>query len=155
MPEDFVPGADELLDATDERILNRLASLYAAIDPVPSDLLERIDFSLAVAELEADIAELTRGELVGVRGEATDSVTFTSGSLSLMVTTVVSAHHVRIDGWVTSAGAEVDAVAEGVTRTVVADEAGRFSLDDVPRGHVHFVVRREGYRPVITPSMEV
>ena len=90
-----------------------------------------------------------------VRGEVTDSVTFTSGSLSLMVTTVVSAHHVRIDGWVTSAGAEVDAVAEGVTRTVVADEAGRFSLDDVPRGHVHFVVRREGYRPVITPSMEV
>lgn len=155
MPEDFVPGADELLDATDERILNRLASLYSAIDPVPSDLLERIDFSLAVAELEADIAELTRGELVGVRGEVTDSVTFTSGSLSLMVTTVVSAHHVRIDGWVTSAGAEVDAVAEGVTRTVVADEAGRFSLDDVPRGHVHFVVRREGYRPVITPSMEV
>ncbi len=155
MPEDFVPGAEELLDATDERILNRLASLYSAIDPVPSDLLERIDFSLAVAELEADIAELTRGELVGVRGEVTDSVTFTSGSLSLMVTTVVSAHHVRIDGWVTSAGAEVDAVAEGVTRTVVADEAGRFSLDDVPRGHVHFVVRREGYRPVITPSMEV
>ena len=155
MPEDFVPGAEELLDATDERILNRLASLYSAIDPVPSDLLERIDFSLAVAELEADIAELTRGELVGVRGEVTDSVTFTSGSLSLMVTTVVAAHHVRIDGWVTSAGAEVDAVAEGVTRTVVADEAGRFSLDDVPRGHVHFVVRREGYRPVITPSMEV
>ena len=155
MPEDFVPGADELLDATDERILNRLASLYSAIDPVPSDLLERIDFSLAVAELEADIAELTRGELVGVRGEVTDSVTFTSGSLSLMVTTVVSAHHVRIDGWVTSAGAEVDAVAEGVTRTVVADDAGRFSIDDLPRGHVHFVVRREGYRPVITPSIEV
>ena len=155
MPEDFVPGAEELLDATDERILNRLASLYSAIDPVPSDLLERIDFSLAVAELEADIAELTRGELVGVRGEVTDSVTFTSGSLSLMVTTVVSAHHVRIDGWVTSAGAEVDAVAEGVTRTVVADDAGRFSIDDLPRGHVHFVVRREGYRPVITPSIEV
>lgn len=155
MPEEFVPGADELLDATDDRILARLASLYSAIDPVPSDLLERIDFSLAVAELEADIAELTRGELVGVRGESTDSVTFTSGSLSLMVTTVVSAHHVRIDGWVTSAGAEVDAVAEGVTRTVVADDAGRFSIDDLPRGHVHFVVRREGYRPVITPSIEV
>lgn len=155
MPEDFVPGADELLDATDERILTRLATLYSSIDPMPSDLLERIDFSLAVAELEADIAELTHGELAGVRGDETDSVTFTSGSLSLMVTTVVAAHHVRIDGWVTSPGAEVDAVAEGVTRTVVTDDAGRFSLDDVPRGHIHFVVRREGYRPVVTPSMEV
>ncbi len=155
MADELIPGADELLDATDERILTHLATLYTRIDPVPADLLERIDFRLAVAELEADIAELTRGELVGVRGEETDSVTFTSGSLSLMVTTVVSAHRARIDGWVTSPGAEVDAVAEGVTRSVVADDDGRFSLDDVPRGHVHFVVRRDGYRPVITPSMEI
>ncbi len=122
---------------------------------MPFDLVERIDFALAVAELEADIAELTRGELVGVRSEETDSVTFTSGSLSLMVTTVRSAHHVRIDGWVTSPGAEVDVVGEGVTRTVTADATGRFSLDEIPRGRAHFVVRREGYRPVITPSMEI
>ena len=25
----------------------------------------------------------------------------------------------------------------------------------VPRGHAHFVVRRDGYRPVITPSVEL
>ncbi|MFT4109193.1 carboxypeptidase-like regulatory domain-containing protein [Propionicimonas sp.] len=155
MTDDTYPGADELLDATDERILAGLATLYDLVDPVPTDLAQRIDFALAVAELEADIAELTRGELVGVRGEETDSVTFTSGSLSLMVTTVVAAHQVRIDGWVTSAGAEVDAVAEGVTRSTVADDAGRFALDNLPRGRVHFVVRRDGYRPVITPSMEL
>ena len=91
------------------------------------------------------------GDLVGVRSEETDSVTFTSGSLSLMVTTVVSAHHVRVDGWVTSPGAEVDVVGEGVTRTVTADGAGRFSVEEIPRGRAHFVVRRDGYRPVITP----
>ncbi|MGC3995109.1 MAG: carboxypeptidase-like regulatory domain-containing protein [Propionicimonas sp.] len=155
MADDTYPGADDLLDATDDRILAGLATLYETIDPVPADLAERIDFTLAVAELEADIAELTRGELVGVRGEETDSVTFTSGSLSLMVTTVVAAHHVRIDGWVTSPGATVDAVAEGVTRSSVTDDSGRFALDDLPRGRVHFVVRRDGYRPVITPSMEL
>lgn len=155
MTEDIIPGADEPLDATDERLLSRLATLYATLDPAPPDLLERIDFALAVAELEADIAELTRGELVGVRGDETDSVTFTSGTLSLMITTVVAAHRVRIDGWVTSPDAEVDVVAQGETRTVAADDAGRFALDNVPRGRVHFVVRREGYRPVITPSMEL
>jgi hypothetical protein len=155
MPEDFYPGADEPIDAIDQRILAGLATLYATIDPVPSDLLERIDFALAVAELEADIAELTAGELVGARGDATDSVTFTSGSLSLMITTVTSVHHARIDGWVTDPGSTVDAVAEGVTRSATADDLGRFSMDAVPRGRVHFVVRREGYRPVITPSVEI
>lgn len=149
------PGADDPLDTTDHGLLSALATVYTALDPVPSGLLERIDFTLAVAELEADIAELTRGELVGVRGEETDSVTFTSGSLSLMVTTVVAVHHVRIDGWVTSPGAEIDVVAQGETRTVTADENGRFAVDAVPRGRTHFVVRRDGYRPVITPSMEL
>lgn len=155
MPDESFAGADAPIDDVDERILGRLATLYAAVDPVPSDLVERIDFTIAVAELEADIAELTRGELVGVRGEETDSVTFTSGSLSLMVTTVTSAHQARIDGWVTDPGADVDVVAEGVTRSVTADDSGRFSVDGVPRGHVHFVVRRDGYRPVITPSVEI
>ena len=153
MAEDITP--DGQIDAADERILAQLATLYDTIDPVPFGLLDRIDFALAVAELEADIAELTRGELAGVRGEETDSVTFTSGSLSLMVTTVVSARHVRVDGWVTSPGAEIDVVGEGVTRTVAADDSGRFAVEDVPRGRAHFVVRREGYRPVITPSIEI
>jgi hypothetical protein len=122
---------------------------------MPSGLLERIDFAIAVAELEADIAELTMGELIGARSEQTDSVTFTSGSLSLMVTTVVSVHHVRVDGWVTSPAAVVDVVGEGVTRTVTADGDGRFSVEGVPRGRAHFVVRRDGYRPVITPAIEI
>lgn len=148
-------GADQPIDATDTLLLRQLAGIHDLLDPVPAGLLERIDFALAVAELEADIAELTMGDLVGVRSEETDSVTFTSGSLSLMVTTVRSAHHVRIDGWVTSPEAEVDVVGEGITRTAAADTSGRFSLDEIPRGRAHFVVRREGYRPVITPSMEI
>jgi hypothetical protein len=148
-------GADQPIDATDRLLLRQLAGIHDLLDPVPPGLLERIDFAIAVAQLEADIAELTMGDLVGVRSEETDSVTFTSGSLSLMVTTVRSAHHVRIDGWVTTAGAEVDVVGEGVTRTATADATGRFSLDEIPRGRAHFVVRREGYRPVITPSMEI
>jgi hypothetical protein len=72
-----------------------------------------------------------------------------------MITTVTSVHHARIDGWVTDPGSTVDAVAEGVTRSATADDSGRFSMDAVPRGRVHFVVRRDGFRPVITPSVEI
>lgn len=148
-------GADKPIDATDQLLMQDLAGIHDLLDPVPPGMLERIDFAIAVAELEADIAELTMGELAGVRSEETDSVTFTSGSLSLMVTTVVGARHVRVDGWVTSPGAEVDVVGEGVTRTTLADDGGRFSVDGLPRGRAHFVVRRVGYRPVITPSVEI
>ena len=40
-------------------------------------------------------------------------------------------------------------------QALTADVTGRFALDEIPRGRAHFVVRREGYRPVITPSMEI
>jgi hypothetical protein len=146
---------DDPIDALDLRILDDLAGLWEALDPVPPELVTDIGFSLAVAELEAEIAELSRGELLGVRGEETDSVTFTSGDLSLMITTVASARRVRVDGWVTAADAEVDVVAQGVTRSVTPGPGGRFSFDELPRGRAHFVVRREGYRPVITPAIEI
>lgn len=147
--------ADQALDEGDEAILAELAALYERIDPVPFDLTERIGFAIAVAELEAEIAELSLAEPVGMRGEETDSVTFTSGSLSVMITTVVSGRRVRVDGWVTSPDAAVDAVAEGVTRSALADAQGRFSIDDLPRGRAHFVIRREGLRPVLTPPIEI
>ena len=154
MDEDF-PGSAEPIDATDRLLLAELATVHDLLDPPPAGLVERIGFALAVAELEADIAELTREQLVGVRSDETDTVTFTSGSLSLMVTTVVAARQVRIDGWVTSPGAEVDVVGVGITRSATADDTGRFSVDGIPRGSAHFIVRREGYRPVITPSIEI
>jgi hypothetical protein len=148
-------GADQPIDTGDQRILRELGGIHDLLDPMPSELLERIEFAIAVAELEADIAELSMGELVGARSEQTDSVTFTSGALSLMVTTVVSVHHVRVDGWVTSPSAEIDVVGEGLTRTATADGDGRFSVEGIPRGRAHFVVRRDGYRPVITPAIEI
>lgn len=147
------PGATaELLDDLDGSILDAIAGVYEAVDPVPAGLLDRLRFRLTVASLEA---ELTTRDLVGVRGDDTDSVTFTAGSLKLMITTVASARHVRVDGWVTSPGAGVEAVAEGVTRSSVADANGRFVIDELPRGRVHFAVTRDGYRQVVTPSIDL
>ena len=88
------PDLDELaageIDATDLENLARVATLYDTLDPVPPGLVDRIQFGITLDALHAEIAELTRsGDLVGVRGEATSeaqNVTFTSASLSTMVT---------------------------------------------------------------------
>ena len=110
------PSLDELalgeIDAVDVENLNRMAQLYDALDPVPSGLVDRIQFGITLDALHAEIAELQRsGDLAGVRSEAgTDAqtVTFTSASLSTMVTITPSGpDRVRIDGWVAPGGGVV------------------------------------------------
>jgi hypothetical protein len=158
---DALAAAD--IDDTDLRILGRVARLYDTLDPVPSGLVERIAFGITLDALHAELAELQRtGELAGVRsGEATEAqtVTFTSASLSLMITiSPVSAEFARIDGWVAPGGGaliELRTTAERLHRTADAD--GRFVFESAPRGLAQFVVRQSGdglQPPVITPSIE-
>jgi len=162
------PGLGELaagqIDAEDVRVLRRTAELYDALDPVPTGLLDRIQFGITLDALHAEIAELQRtGDLAGVRsGEATEAqtVTFTSVSLTTMVTiTPTSADRARIDGWAAPGGGVlVELRLVGDSLHTVADADGRFVFDDVPRGLVQFVLRSPsvaGGRPVITPSIEI
>lgn len=160
-------------DAIDERdmtALHAVRELWSRADPVPAGLAERMKFAITVHALHAEVAELMDSALLVTRGDAatkadatpTESVTFTAASVSLMVTASVredDESRVKIDGWVTKGGAEVDAVSRETTVTVVADEHGRFVVDDVARGPVHFVVRTTpsdpGARPVITPTVEL
>lgn len=146
------------LGEADLRVLADLAEVYRRLDPVPGGLVERIDFAINLAQMEAEIAEITRGALVGVRAdeEPTDTITFTSPSVSLMVSLAVTGSRVRIDGWVTAGGAEVDVLCGAWSATVVADAAGRFSLEGVPRGQAHFVIRPgPGARRVVTPTVDL
>src|SRR3954470_4345234 len=82
--------ASEPIDAEDERVLERMAALFDRLDPVPTGLVDRITFGITLDALHAEIAELQRtGDLAGVRSTgATEAktVTFTSASLSLMIT---------------------------------------------------------------------
>lgn len=160
------PSLDDLaageLDSSDRATLHRMAQLYEVLDPVPTGLVDRIRFGITLDALHAEIAELQRSsDLAGVRsaGEpATQTVTFTSASLSTMVTiTPTSAGRVRLDGWVAPGGGvlvELRIVDE--TRTTTADADGRFVFDDVPRGLAQFTLRAPGeHPPVVTPSIEV
>ena len=52
-----------------------MAQLYDTLDPVPSGLVDRIQFGITLDALHAEIAELQRsGDLVGVRAEASTDV---------------------------------------------------------------------------------
>lgn len=159
--------AAEPLDGEDVAILLALADFYHRNDGVPAGLVDRLTFTVALAEMEAELAELhdVDRDLVGVRGEDAEqarTITFTSGSLSAMVT--VSAEDVdtvRIDGWMAPAEAvDVDLRLAAGRRRISSDPDGRFVFTDVPHGLVTLVFRgepdgRSGQGPVITPTFQL
>jgi hypothetical protein len=154
--------ADEPLDAQDGRILNRVARLFDRIDPVPNELVERLQFAISLEALNAELAELQQlDSLSAARGaDETKTLTFTSESLTTMVTvTEAGPDRVRIDGWCApGAGASVELRQVANSIQVEADEDGRFVFDDVAHGLTRFVVRKghdTGANPVITPAVEL
>ncbi|MFN2562491.1 MAG: carboxypeptidase regulatory-like domain-containing protein [Jatrophihabitans sp.] len=161
------PDLDQLaageLDDVDDRILSAVAARYSEVDPMPSGLVDRVQFGITLDALHGEIAELERGSMVGVRSDnATEAqtVTFTSSTLSLMITiSPTSADEARIDGWVVpGAGAVVDLRLVDGLLSETADADGRFVFHAVRRGFAQFIVRLPGddtRPPVITPSIEV
>lgn len=162
------PGLAELaagqLDGQDELVLRQTASVYDSLDPVPAGLVDRVQFSITLDSLHAEIAELQRtGDLTGVRSsEATEAqtVTFTSASLTTMVTiTALSASRARLDGWVApGGGVSVELRVVDGSRHTTADADGRFVFDDVPRGLAQLVLRPPAgstNSTVVTPSIEI
>ena len=159
--------AAEPLDGEDVAILLALADFYSRNDGVPDGLVDRLAFTVALAEMEAELAELhvVERDLVGARGEDAEqarTITFASASLSAMVTVSTDdVDTVRIDGWVAPAEAmDVDLRLAAGQRRISSDPDGRFVFTDVPHGLVTLVFRGEpdgdtGRGPVITPTFEL
>jgi hypothetical protein len=159
--EQLAAGA---VDETDLRILRHMAELYERADPVPTGLVERIQFGITLDALHAEIAQLQRSaELTGVRSSGapdTQSITFTSTSLTTMVTiTVLSADYVRVDGWLAPVGeVSVELRTRDRTFSVTSDPDGRFVFESVPRGLAQFAMHRgagEDGPGVVTPTIEI
>lgn len=157
---DVPPDAE--LDDVDDALLARIAALYDALDPVPEQLAENICLSLALAELDADLAAFERTDSgVGVRSsdyQRVTSLTFSVGSWSMLVNvTPLDGTFVRLDGWVTgNTDARIE-LRERSRSTVVPAADGRFSFARVERGLAQFLITGSapGARPVITPHVEV
>ncbi len=155
--------AGQPLSAADVLILQRLAALHSSLDPVPDDLVERIQFEISLDALNAELAELQHRpmEELAARGAGSDEVTtltFTSDRLTTMISvTGTGADTVRIDGWLAPGGtARVELRQVSGQWETDADSDGRFVFEDVSLGLSRFVVHLgDEAAPVITPAVEL
>ncbi|QNN54425.1 carboxypeptidase regulatory-like domain-containing protein [Nocardioides mesophilus] len=150
--EPQVPGAGRPLDGADTALLQEVAAMYDAVDPVPDDLVARVRFALALDEVFEEVAEMTRlpAESGSVRSDTastgstvrTDTLTFSADRLTAMVTVSrAGAARVRIDGWVSPLGARrIHLRMQGAHREVRTDAGGRFVVDDLREGFVQLVL---------------
>lgn len=155
--------AEQSLDNDDLVVLNAIRAMYDEADPVPDGLVERIQFEITLDALEAELATLTQLDLAGTgaRGTATESVrtiTFTSESLTTMVTlTPQPGGLVRVDGWAApGAGIRVEVLLSTGPRETYADEDGRFVFDQLPSGLAKFALHvstDSGISTVMSPTI--
>jgi hypothetical protein len=141
-------------------LLADLGRVVAMADPVPAGLLERVEFALELENLDVEVARWERtDQLAGVRSIVDPgTITFTVSDLTVMINLTKTGRCHRIDGWLVPAGehgVEVRVAGHGSSCTV-ADEGGRFVLDDVPRGTTQIVISVGGVssrRTVVTPAV--
>ena len=152
-PQGGPDPADAPLDATDKAVLTEVATMLDDLDPVPDDLVERVQFALALDAMYDEVAEMTRvlDDALAVRTDLADAVraetlTFSAERLTAMVTiSAASPGHVRIDGWITPAGVRrVSLRMQGADREVTSDESGRFAAGEVREGFVQLVFHPTG-----------
>ena len=157
--------AAETLGPDDMALVGAVRAGWARRDPVPDGLVERIQFTLTLDALHAEVATLSRLDLAssGARGgdtEAVRTVTFTSETLVTMVTLAQQPDgSVRIDGWTvpeegSSDGLRVEVLLAGNTRETRADVDGRFVFESIPTGMAKFALHHEG-RTVLSPTLEI
>ena len=157
--------ADAPLDASDATVLGMIADFYDRIDPVPLDLVDRLQFSITLDALNAELAELQQlpEAMLAYRGEQASlaqTLTFTSDSLTTMIAISPDGpDRIRIDGWIAPAAeASVELHQGSLRRQVPADADGRFVFEDVAHGLTRFVVSPADPRlhpPVMTPAVEI
>jgi hypothetical protein len=146
---------------SDEILLADIGRFLDELDPPPDGLVQRVQFALALEDLDVEVARWERlDNLAGVRGSGTGTgtITFTVSDLTVMINLTKIGKLHRIDGWLVPAGqygVEVR-VAEHGTSSTTADEGGRFVLDNVPRGTTQILVHLGDVtcrRTVVTPTV--
>jgi len=163
LPDADLPSADEPLDDSDFGLLGKIRDMFAAADPMPAELPDRIRFFLAFRDLEIEVARLTaeQDELaVAARGtEQSRTITFDSETLTIMIRIDGNRDGtVRVDGWLAPAQRrEIELKCAAEPLNAISDEQGRFVFPRVPCGTAQLVVRPTGLdgagRSVVTPAL--
>ena len=150
---------DGPLDDTDRAVLAGVRDFWAAADPVPAGLLDRIKFAIELENVDLEVMRLTDVQTAAARGdEQSRLITFDSESVTIMVSIRPNPDGtIRVDGWLTPAGRhpiELRTSGNGVATT--SDEDGRFVLDTIQPGMAQLIVRPTGTtRTVTTPSISL
>jgi hypothetical protein len=154
--------------AGDRGLWRRLRDMWAAVDPVPEDLADRVLFRLHLEDIEFELMCLAEplapsGARGGVAPETTTTLTFTAESLTVMVTvSEAGPDRRRIDGWIAPGAAlRVELrTAEGIHETH-ADDDGRFAFAELSAGLTQIMIHPTPgathllYRPVATPPVQL
>jgi hypothetical protein len=160
-----VSSADGPLDSIDREILRQVRDAFAEADPMPVDLPERIRFSLALRDLEIEVARLAAREsqpALASRGEEQSrTVTFDSESLTIMIRIDSNGDGtVRVDGWLAPPQRrEIQMKTGSSPLTAITDDQGRFAFAIVPCGTAQLIVRPADTGPVgatrsvVTPAL--
>jgi hypothetical protein len=140
------------LDAVDSKVLDWVQDLYVKTDPVPQDLLARVDFAMDLLGPDDEVALLQDDlfEALGVRGANTSAnasaehsrtVTFDSESLTIVIQASPSGESVRVDGWLAPPAVHRVRLRAGERELQTeSDELGGFVLTEVPHGLVQVIV---------------
>jgi hypothetical protein len=156
---------DGPLDAADLAILDGIREMFEQADPMPADLPERIRFSLAMRDLDAEVARLVEeagAQPVGARSaEESRTITFDSRSLTIMIRIEPNTDGTsRIDGWLAPPQRRDLEMQCGATAlNAASDEQGRFAFPSVQPGSVRLFVHQAddgpaGRQPsVVTPAL--
>jgi hypothetical protein len=156
--------ADQQLDETDQAILDQVRALHSLLDPPPPDLNERVQFAIALENVDVEVARLVEDVLAGSGargGEGSRTITFESESRTIIITVADTPDgRVRVDGWLAPAARmRVELRLGGATpasESVVSDDSGRFAFDGIVHGLAMVLVHPidDGdLNRIVTPSL--
>lgn len=167
-PDGRVVDPEAPIDEVDVATLEAVRQLYDQLDPMPTGLVDRVRFAVALEHMDAEVAKLVETDsLAGVRSalgtaEEARTIIFESKTVTVMVSVSPAGDDlVRIDGWLTPEEAyRVEVRTPDAQFPTTADATGRFSVAELPRGVFRMVIRppkgseASGSAPVvITPSV--
>lgn len=123
--------------AADAAMFARMRAMWADVDPVPADLIDRMVAAVAVEDLtrEYEMLTLVEGALASVRGEAdTATLQFSDGTTSVLLYVSATEDGRRVDGWVDGTALAIRLVQDDREWSAEPGEHGRFAFDEVTPG---------------------
>lgn len=139
MTDNWDPTATSPRD-DDQQLWRDLATMWDALDPMPSGLPEQALVAIATEDLDAEYELLhlvaRTSELAGARGSGDAlTISFSGEAFSLLLRVSGEGEFRRVDGWVTPAQEmRVSVKQRGRTFEAAVDPGGRFEIPRVPGG---------------------